>query len=117
MKFYLKAGAVALTAVAVLGPVAAYAEGAGTGVEAGFADITNTMTTLLTGAGGYLVLIISIIVAAVTLMATGRWTYVITAVAVSLFLGYGLNIVSSIGGVSATIDMVDVAVEAPSSEI
>lgn len=108
MTFNLKAGAAALTLLAAFAPASAYAAGAGTGVEAGFSEITTTMTTLLTGAGGYLVLIISIIVAAVTLMATGRWTYVITAVAVSLFLGYGLNIVSSIGGVTATIDMVSV---------
>lgn len=100
------------TAVALLAamlPGMAMAAGAGTGVEAGFAEITDTMTILLTGAGGYLVLIISVIVAAVTLMATGRWTYVITAVAVSLFLGYGLSIITSIGGVTASIDMVTVA--------
>ena len=36
-------------------------------------------------------------------------TYVITAVAVSLFLGYGVSIVSSIGGVTVTIDMVEAA--------
>jgi type IV secretory pathway VirB2 component (pilin) len=117
MKFNLEARAGALTALAILVPATAFAAGTGSGVEAGFADITNTMTTLLTGAGGYLVLIISIIVAAVTLMATGRWTYVITAVAVSLFLGYGLNIVSSIGGVSATIDMVSVSEAEPDTQI
>ncbi|MFC3058417.1 hypothetical protein [Paenirhodobacter populi] len=93
--------------LATLLPAAAMAAGAGTGVEAGFAGITTTLTTLLSGAGGYLILIISIIVAAITLMATGRWTYVITAVAVSLFLGYGVSIVSSIGGVTATIEMAE----------
>lgn len=92
---------------AALLPAAAMAAGSSTGVEAGFSGITTTLTTLLTGAGGYLVLIVSIIIAAVTLMATGRWTYVITAIAVSLFLGYGVSIVSSIGGVTATIDMVE----------
>ncbi len=92
---------------------AAFAAGSTTGVEAGFSEITTTLTTLLTGAGGYLILIISIVVAAVTLMATGRWTYVITAVAVSLFLGYGLSIVSSVGGVTASIDMV----EAPALDV
>lgn len=92
---------------ATLLPAAAFAAGAGTGVEAGFTSITTTLTTLMNGAGGYLILIISIIIAAITLMATGRWTYVITAVAVSLFLGYGVAIVSSIGGVTATIDMAE----------
>lgn len=90
----------------VLPAAAAYAAGGGTGVEAGFSGIHTTLNTLLTGAGGYLILIISIIIAAVTLMATGRWTYVITAVAVSMFLGYGVNIVTSIGGVTASVDMV-----------
>lgn len=101
---------VAATAAAALLPAAAFAAGDAGGVEAGFADITTTLTTLMNGAGGYLILIISIVVAAVTLMATGRWTYVITAIAVSMFLGYGIDIVSSMGGVTATIDMVqDVA--------
>jgi predicted transporter len=95
----------AATAAALL-PTALFAAGTTTGVEAGFSNITTTLTTLVNGAGGYLILIISIVVAAVTLMATGRWTYVITAVAVSLFLGYGIDIVSSMGGVTATIDMV-----------
>lgn len=104
---------VAAVAAAALMPAAAFAAGAATGVEAGFGDITTTLTTLMNGAGGYLILIISIVVAAVTLMATGRWTYVITAVAVSMFLGYGIDIVSSMGGVTATIDMVqDVATDA-----
>ena len=97
----------AAAAAAAACPVMAFAAGSSTGVEAGFSGITDTMTTLLTGAGGYLILIISIIVAAVTLMATGRWTYVITAVAVSLFLGYGLNIVTSIGGVTAQISALE----------
>lgn len=105
MKFNPKAVLAALTLLVAVAPVTAYAAGTDA-VEAGFTEITATLETLLNGAGGYLVLIISIIVAAVTLMATGRWTYVITAVAVSLFLGYGVNIVSSIGGVTATIDMV-----------
>ncbi|WP_226554724.1 hypothetical protein [Celeribacter naphthalenivorans] len=109
MKLLKKIAAVSGAVISLLAPAAAMAAGADTGVEAGFSEITTTLTTLLTGAGGYLVLIISIIVAAVTLMATGRWTYVITAVAVSLFLGYGLNIVSSVGGVTATTDMVPVA--------
>lgn len=102
-----KIGGLAVSGLALVAPAAGMAAGSSTGVEAGFADITTTLTTLITGAGGYLVLIVSIIIAAVTLMATGRWTYVITAVAVSLFLGYGVSIVSSIGGVTATIDMVD----------
>lgn len=95
------------TATAVALPMVALASGSSTGVEEGFSDITETMETLISGAGGYLILIISVIVAAVTLMATGRWTYVITAVAVSLFLGYGINIVTSIGGVSAQISALD----------
>jgi len=98
---------IAVAAAATAMPVIAYASGSNTGVEEGFAGITDTMETLISGAGGYLILIISIIVAAVTLMATGRWTYVITAVAVSLFLGYGLNIVTSIGGVTAQITALD----------
>ncbi|MEY3109547.1 MAG: hypothetical protein RL079_232 [Verrucomicrobiota bacterium] len=109
MKFSInarRAGVAGVAALVLLLPAAAMAAGTTTGVQAGFSQITTTLTTLMKGAGGYLILIVSVIVAAVTLMATGRWTYVITAVAVSLFLGYGLSIISSIGGVTATIDMI-----------
>ncbi|MPL92164.1 hypothetical protein SDC9_38261 [bioreactor metagenome] len=108
-----RVGVAGIAGLAALLPAAAMAAGTTTGVEAGFSSITTTLTTLMSGAGGYLILIISVIVAAVTLMATGRWTFVITAVAVSLFLGYGLSIISSVGGVTATIDMVTATADAP----
>ena len=99
-------GGALLATVALLSTDIVFGAGTNTGVQAGFSQIGATLTTLVRGAGGYLILIVSVIVAAITLMATGRWTYVVTALAVSLFLGYGLNIISSRGGVTATTDMI-----------
>ena len=107
----VKIGGALLVGALLMAPAAAMAAGATTGVQAGFSQIGTTLTTLISGAGGYLILIISVIVAAITLMASGRWTYVITALAVSLFLGYGLNIVASMGGVTATTDMLSSAIQ------
>lgn len=107
----MKIGGALLAGAMLLLPAAAFAAGATTGVQAGFSEIGTTLTTLMEGAGGYLILILSVIVAGVTLMATGRWTYVITALAVSLFLGYGLNIIASMGGVTATTDMLTSAIQ------
>lgn len=107
----MKIAGALLAGVALMAPAGAFAAGANAGVQAGFSEIGTTLTTLMAGAGGYLILIISVILAGVTLMATGRWTYVVSALAVSLFLGYGLNIIASMGGVTATTDMLSEAIQ------
>jgi hypothetical protein len=91
----------------------AQAAGSDTGVEAGVFAMGTDMTTLYQGAGGNLILIISLIVGVVLFAVTSRWIAMITPVAARLFLGYGQNIATSLGGVSADIAMVEiVAVEA-----
>jgi hypothetical protein len=91
----------------------AQAAGSDTGVEAGVFAMGTDMTTLYQGAGGNLILIISLIVGVVLFAVTSRWIAMITPVAAGLFLGYGQNIATSLGGVSADIAMVEiVAVEA-----
>ena len=96
-----------VTTLVALGAMStgALAAGTNTGVEAGFSAIATDLETVLNGAGGYLILIISVIVGAVVLMATGRWTHVIMAVGVALFLGYGVSTISSLGGISASTDL------------
>lgn len=96
-------GAVALTVVGSSAHAAA--TGAGTGIEAGFAEIGNDLDILLGGAGGFLVVVVSIIIA-VTLLATGKgWGAVITSFAVAMILGYGVTALQGISGVTADVEM------------
>lgn len=101
----------ALSLTFVAGVANAAATGAGTGIEAGFAEVGNDLNTLLGGAGGFLVVVVSIIIA-VTMLAIGRgWGAAVTAFAVALILGYGVNAVQGISGVTAGVDMLAGPVE------
>ena len=95
----------AAAAVTLL-PATAFAAGTNVGVEAGFSEIATNMTTILEGAGGYLIMILSVVIAGITLAFTGRWTFVAIAFGVALFLGYGVNTLAGIGGITGTIDLV-----------
>lgn len=85
---------------------AALASTTGTGIAAGFGTLNTALDGLIKGAGGYLILILSVIVGGVTLALTGRWTLVIVSLAVGLFLGYGITIIKSVAGITATTDMI-----------
>ena len=115
MKNYLKSG---LTlGLTVIGGTA-MAAGAGTGIESGFTDVGTDLNTLLGGAGGFIIVIISIAMA-VLMLAIGRgWGSAVTAFAVAMFLGYGVTALQGISGVSATTDllMAELVVEAPSAQ-
>ena len=87
---------------------AALASTTGTGIAAGFGTLNAALDGLIKGAGGYLILILSVIVGGVTLALTGRWTLVIVSLAVGLFLGYGITIIKSVAGITATTEMISV---------
>lgn len=91
----------------VLGAEVASAATTGTGIQAGFGTLNTALDALVKGAGGYLILILSVIVGGVTLALTGRWTYVIVSLAVGLFLGYGVTIIKSVAGITATTAMIE----------
>ena len=88
---------------------AALAATTGTGIAAGFGTLNTALDGLIKGAGGYLILILSVIVGGVTLALTGRWTLVIVSLAVGLFLGYGITIIKSVAGITATTEMISEA--------
>ena len=103
----------ALAAVSALAVAdAALASTTGTGISAGFGTLNTALDGLIKGAGGYLVLILSVIVGGVTLALTGRWTFVIVSLAVGLFLGYGVTIIKSVAGITATTELVSFATPA-----
>ncbi|RYG89923.1 hypothetical protein EU803_14970 [Loktanella sp. IMCC34160] len=97
---------------------AAMAAGTGTGIEAGFTEVGTDLQTLLGGAGGFLIVIISIALAAIMLAVGRGWGQAIIAFAVALFLGYGVTALQGISGVTATTDLLAVetlAIEADPS--
>lgn len=100
VKLPLTAGA-ALLAMAT----GAFAAGDGTGIQAGFTEIGTDLNALLNGAGGYLIVIISIALAAIFLAVGRGWGQAIIAFAVALFLGYGVTALQGISGVTATTDL------------
>ncbi len=103
-----KLALIAIAATAALGfAEVAMASTTGTGIQAGFGTLNTALDGLVKGAGGYLILILSVIVGGVTLALTGRWTYVIVSLAVGLFLGYGVTIIKSVAGITATTEMIE----------
>jgi hypothetical protein len=94
----------AWAAVAVLGATAAQAAGDGTGIQAGFSDIGTDLNTLLNGAGGFIVVIISIGVAAIMLAIGRGWGQTAVAFGVAMLMGYGVTALQGVSGVSAPVD-------------
>jgi len=102
------------TGVLFLSAGAALAAGAGEGIEAGFTEVGNDLNTLLTGAGGFIIVVISIMLAAVMLAIGRGWVYAATAFGCAMFLGYGVAAFQGISGVTATTDIL-LQAEAPAS--
>ena len=98
-----KIGSVAL-GVALLG-TSAMAAGSGTGIEAGFTDVGTDLNTLLGGAGGFIIIVVSIMLGALMLAIGRGWTYAATAFGCAMFLGYGVTAFQGIAGVTATTDI------------
>lgn len=102
----IKKAGLALGMIALAG--AAHAAGSGTGIEAGFTDVGTDLETLLSGAGGFLIVIISVAIAAVMLAVGRGWGQAVIAFAVALFLGYGVTAFTGIAGVTGTVDLLPV---------
>ena len=109
--------AVKRTAVALIMAsigTSAMAAGTDTGVQAGFYALGQDLATIVAGAGGYVIMLLSVIIGGVTLAVTGRWGQVAIAVGVALFLGYGIQTLTSLGGVSAGLDLLELTAIEPS---
>lgn len=88
-------------ALAIVLGSAAYAAGDGTGIEAGFTETANALTTLFGGAGGFIIMIISLIFG-VVMLALGRgFQPLALALGVGFVLAYGIPALTGISGVSA----------------
>jgi uncharacterized protein (DUF58 family) len=67
------------------------------------------LTGMLDGNFGALVLLVSLIIAVAVYAVTANWRYVIASVMVAFLIGYGVDIIQGIGGVTATVDMLATA--------
>ena len=109
LKNYRRGAAAALATVVLAGT--AQAAGTDVGVEAGFFELGTDLTTILNGAGGFVILIASVLIGAGAVAFTGRWSLAIASAGVALILGYGVTTLTNFAGVTADVDMV--AIEAP----
>ena len=104
LKNYRRGAAAAIATIVLAGT--AHAAGSDVGVEAGFFELGTDLTTILNGAGGFVILIASILIGGLVLAFTGRWNWVIASAGTALFLGYGVTTLTSFAGVTADVDMV-----------
>ncbi len=95
---------------------AAMAAGSGTGIESGFTDVGTDLNTLLNGAGGFIIIVLSIMLAALMLALGRGWVYAATAFGCAMFLGYGVTAFQGIAGVTATTDVL-LQAEAPAQNV
>ena len=74
-------------------------------INAGFYELGQDLQTLLTGSGGFLVIIVSILIG-VIMWGIGRGAGAIaSAVGITLVLGYGVSALTGLSGVTAMVDM------------
>ena len=97
-----------------LSPSLAAAAGTGTGIDASFATMLGDLNTMLGGNFGALMLLVSLIIGVAVYALTSNWKWVISSVMIAFLIGYGIEIINGIGGVTATVDMLTAAADVPS---
>lgn len=99
------AGQLLAASAIVLAPASAFAaDAAATGIDGSFTAMLADLTGMLGGNFGALVLLISLIIAVGVYAVTSNWKFVIASVMVAFLIGYGVDIIQGIGGVTATTD-------------
>ena len=100
--------------VAVMAPSIASATTAGsTGIDAAFVDMRTDLDSMLVGNFGSLMLLISMIIGIAVYAFTSSMKWVISSVLIAFLIGYGVDIITGIGGVTATVDMLAATTEVP----
>lgn len=101
-------------------PVPVFAASAtATGIDASFSTMLTDLTGMLGGNFGALVLLIALIIGIGVYAVTSNIRAVVASLIVAFLVGYGVDIIQGIGGVTASVDMLaslDVSLlDAPSS--
>ncbi|WP_299751863.1 hypothetical protein [uncultured Tateyamaria sp.] len=104
--------------VAVMAPsIAAAATAGSTGIDASFEDMRTDLNDMLSGNFGSLMLLVSLIIGIAIYAFTSSMKWVISSVLIAFLIGYGIDIISGIGGVTATVDMLAATTQAPSASL
>ena len=83
----------------------AFAETTATGDKLdGLVELQDLGISMLGGAGGMAIVVLSVIIAVVMFTVTQRFTALVVPLVVGLFLTIGFNTAKSFGGVSAQVD-------------
>ena len=99
-------GLATLAGLALSVPTMSFAAAPGaTGIDAAFTTALTDFTGMLGGNFGALVLLISLIIGVAVYAVSSNWKYVISSVLIAFLIGYGVDIIQGIGGVTATVDM------------
>jgi len=102
-----------LVATMLLAPSMASAAGGGaTGIDGSFVTMLGDLNGMLDGNFGALLLLVSLIIGVGVYAVTSNWKFVISAVMIAFLIGYGVDIINGIGGVTASVDMLMATTEA-----
>lgn len=75
-------------------------------INAGFYELGQDLQTLLNGSGGFLVIILGLLIGIIAWVMGRGPTAIFSAIGVTLILGYGVTALTGLSGVTAGIDMV-----------
>ena len=102
---------IAATMLLVPSMAAAAAAGAA-GIDGSFVTMLGDLNGMLDGNFGALLLLVSLIIGVGVYAVTSNWKFVISAVMIAFLIGYGVDIINGIGGVTASVDMLMASTEA-----
>ena len=95
-----------LVATMLLAPsMASAAGGAAAGIDGSFVTMLADLNGMLDGNFGALLLLVSLIIGVGVYAVTSNLKFVISAVMIAFLIGYGVDIINGIGGVTASVDM------------
>ena len=101
-----------IAATMLLVPSMASAAGGGaTGIDGSFVTMLGDLNGMLDGNFGALLLLVSLIIGVGVYAVTSNWKFVISAVMIAFLIGYGVDIINGIGGVTASVDMLMASTE------
>ena len=102
-------GTLSLSVLAGTSIPAFAADTSATGIDGSFITMLGDLTGMLGGNFGALVLLVSLIIAVGVYAVTSNFRYVIGSLMAAFLIGYGVDIIQGIGGVTATTDMLAVS--------
>ena len=99
----------AIAASIALATPAFAADASAAGIDGAFITLLGDLNGMLDGNFGSLLLLVSLIIASGIYAITSNIRYVVASLMVAFLVGYGVDIITGIGGVTATTELVTLA--------